>query len=114
VALVVVRKPERLDDPRLAGLRVGLVVDLLVDPVDTPAVIAGLLAARRWGRSARCDAVLLTLPQRDINRVARGLGFVKIPGNVHFLLRTPPGSATAPASLAGAWVTRGDAWGDDI
>jgi hypothetical protein len=58
--------------------------------------------------------VLLTVSHRDLGCIARRLGFVKIPGNVHFLLRTPPGTAMAPATLENVWVTRGDAWGDDI
>jgi hypothetical protein len=113
-ALAVVRQPQRLDDPRLAGLRIGLVVDFIADPVDTHAVAKGLLAVRRWGRAGKCDAVLFTVPHRDISDIARRLGFAKIPGNVHFMLRTPPGTAMAPATLDGSWVTRGDAWGDDI
>jgi hypothetical protein len=115
VALVVVRRPERVDDPRLAGLRVGLVVDLVVDPTDTAAVTAAFLAARKWGKKASCDAVLLTLSHLGVGRLVKRLGFIKIPGNVHFMLRTPAGAPiTAPKDTRRSWLTRGDAWGDDI
>lgn len=113
--LVVVRRPERVDDPRLAGLRVGLVVDLVVDPTDTAAVTAAFLAARKWGKKASCDAVLLTLSHLGVGRLVKRLGFVRIPGNVHFMLRAPAGAPiTAPKDTGRSWLTRGDAWGDDI
>jgi hypothetical protein len=114
VALVVVRRPERVDDPRLAGLRVGLVVDLLVDPTDAAAVTAAFLATRKWARKAAWDAVLLTLSHLGVGRLVKRLGFVKIPGNVHFMLRAPPGTLEAPENTERSWLTRGDAWGDDI
>ena len=114
VALVVVRLPERLDDPRLAGLKVALIVDLIVDVRDRSAGAAALLAARRWARREQCDAALLTVPQRQIGKVARRIGFIRVPGNVHFLMRTPNDAFEAPNTLDNAWVTRGDAWGDDI
>jgi hypothetical protein len=115
VALVVVRRPERVDDPRLAGLRVGLVVDLVVDPSDSAAIAASFLAARKWGKKTACDAVLLTLSHLGVGRLVKRVGFVKIPGNVHFMLRTPAGAPiTAPQDTGRSWLTRGDAWGDDI
>jgi hypothetical protein len=113
-ALAVVRRPERIDDPRLAGLRVGLIVDLVLDPSDTAAARRALLAARGWGRRADCDAVLLTISHRGTSRIMTGLGYARIPGNVHFLLRVPAGTLEAPQGLEHSWLTRGDAWGDDI
>jgi GNAT superfamily N-acetyltransferase len=113
-ALVVVRRPERVDDPRLAGLNVGLVVDLVVDPTDAAAVTAAFLATRKWAKKAACDAVLLTLSHLGVGRLVKPLGFVKIPGNVHFMLRAPAGALNAPQDTARSWLTRGDAWGDDI
>ncbi|MDB6087221.1 MAG: hypothetical protein JWN85_5 [Gammaproteobacteria bacterium] len=112
--LVVVRRPERVDDPRLAGLRVGLIVDLIVDPADAAAVTAAFLGARIWARKAGCDAVLLTISHLGVGRLVKRLGFVKIPGNVHFMLRAPPGAIDAPQGMERSWMTRGDAWGDDI
>ena len=114
VGLVVVRLPERLDDPRLAGLKVALMVDLMVDVRDRSAGTAALLAARRWARLPNCDAALLTLPQLHLRRVARGIGFIRVPGNIHFLIRAPRDTCVVPNTLDNAWVTRGDAWGDDI
>ena len=114
VGLVVVRKPERVDDPRLAGLRVGLIVDWIVDPVDTGAVTATLLAARKWGKKAGCDAILLTISHLEVGRLVKRLGFVRIPGNIHFMLRVPAGLIDAPRGIERSWLMRGDAWSDDI
>jgi hypothetical protein len=113
-ALVVVRRPERLDDPRLAGLRIGLVVDLMVDPADAAAIARGLLAARNWARGCDCDAVLLTLSHGGLGRLAARAGYIRMPGNVHFLVRAPAGTIDHSIDLKQSWVTRGDAWGDDL
>ena len=114
-ALAVVRVAERADDPRLAGLRLGLIVDLVLDPTDRPAAVAALLAARSWGRRKGCDAILLTLSHGGVGRLAIKVGYARIPGNVHCLLRARDGALSGPEEgLERSWLTRGDAWGDDI
>jgi hypothetical protein len=113
--VAVVRRSERDDDPRLAGLRLGLIVDLVVDPSDKRAIVAVLVAARSWGRRNGCDAVLLTLSHRKVGSLAIKVGYARIPGNVHCLLRSRNGEFDAPkGGLGKSWLTRGDAWGDDI
>jgi GNAT superfamily N-acetyltransferase len=114
-ALAVVRRAQRNDDPRLAGLRLGLVVDLVLDPSDTRAAVVALVAARTWGRQVDCDAVLLTISHAAIGRLAIKVGYARIPGNVHCLLRERDGELGAiKGGLERSWLTRGDAWGDDI
>ena len=58
VGLAVLQHPERLDDPRLAGLLIGSVVDLVLDPRCPDALPSVPGAARRWARSLNYDALL--------------------------------------------------------
>jgi len=114
VGLAVLAHPQRLDDPRIAGLAIGSVVDLVLDP-DCPAALPRVLAvARRWGRSANYDALLFTASRRALKGPLLRAGYIQAPGNLHLLLRDP-GAEHGLSTDLGAWmVTRGDAWGDHL
>jgi hypothetical protein len=112
--LAVLQRPERLDDPRLAGLVIGSVVDLVLDP-GCPAALARLLAAaRRWARSEAYDALLLTMSHRALRLPLLRSGYLPMPGNIHFMLRDPGGKHGLSRSLDDWLVTRGDAWSDHL
>lgn len=114
VALAVLQHPERLDDDRLAGLGVGSVVDLVLDPDCAGALSSVLGAARRWARSANYDALLLTMSYRALRTPLLGAGYVPMPGNIHLMFRDPGGRDGLSRSLD-AWIlTRGDAWSDHL
>lgn len=112
--LAIVRGPRREDDPRLGGLRVGLIADLLVDPRHKRAARAALLAARSWCRLRNYDAVLFTISNNVLRSMMPTLGYVPVPGNIHFMLRTGNSGIASPSGLDDSWLTRGDGWGDDI
>jgi hypothetical protein len=112
--LAVLQHPERLGDPRIAGLGVGSVVDLVLDPQCRAALPAVLAVARRWARTSNYDALLLTASQRGLRAPLLRAGYVPTPGNIHVLLRDPGGRHGLSTDL-GAWmVTRGDAWSDHL
>lgn len=114
VGLAVLAPPQRLDDSRIAGLAIGSVVDLVLDP-DCPGALPRVLeVARRWGKAANHDALLLTASRRALKRPLLRAGYIQAPGNIHLLLRDPGAEHGFSADL-GAWmVTRGDAWGDHL
>lgn len=114
VGLAVLAHPLRLDDSRLAGLGIGSVVDLVLDP-DCPGALHRVLGvARRWGRSANYDALLLTASHSALRGPLRRSGYVPMPGNIHLMLRDP-GATHGMSTDIGAWmVTRGDAWSDHL
>jgi hypothetical protein len=114
VGLAVLAHPQRLDDSRIAGLGIGSVVDLVLDP-DCPAALAGVLeVARRWARSAYYDVLLVTASLGTLCGPMLRAGYLQIPGNVHLLLRDPCGSYAFSTDLDAWMVTRGDAWGDHV
>lgn len=114
VGLAVVQHPERLDDPRLAGLVVGSVVDLVLDPAYPAALPCVLGAARRWAKHLNYDALLLTMSNFALRGPARRAGYVPMPGNVHLMLRDPGGKHGLSPNLDDWMVTRGDAWSDHL
>lgn len=114
VGLAVLAHPQRPDDSRIAGLGIGSVVDLVLDP-DCPAALAGVLGvARRWARSAQYDALLLTVSLGALRGPLLRAGYLQMPGNIHLLVRDPGGQCGCSTDLDAWMVTRGDAWGDHV
>jgi len=114
VGLAVLAHPQRPDDSRIAGLGIGSVVDLVLDP-DCPGALPGVLGvARRWARSANYDALLLTASHGALRKPLLRAGYLRMPGNIHLLLRDPGGEYGLSTNLDAWMVTRGDAWGDHV
>ena len=114
VGLAVLQHPQRLDDPRLGGLRIGSVVDLVLDQSYPGALPCVLGAARRWARSADYDALLLTASHRALRGPLMRAGYMPSPGNIHLLLRDPRAEHGLSTDLDAWMVTRGDAWSDHL
>jgi hypothetical protein len=114
VGLAVLAHPQRPDDSRIAGLGIGSVVDLVLDPACASALPGLLGVARRWAISANYDALLLTASHAALRGPLLRAGYLQVPGNVHLLLRDPGGSCGLSTDLNAWMVTRGDAWGDHV
>ncbi len=113
VALAVLAPPQRLDDSRLAGLGIGSIVDLVLDPNCRPALPQALQVCRRWARTASYDALLFTGSHCSLSGPMLRAGYFKMPGNIHMLLRDKCQSALS-SNLAKWNLTRGDAWSDHL
>ena len=114
VGLAVLQHPERLDDVRLAGLGIGSVVDLVLDPGCPGALPSLLAAARRWAKSANYDALLLTMSHRSLRGPLMRDGYLPMPGNIHLMVRDPGDKHGLSPKLDEWLVTRGDAWSDHL
>jgi hypothetical protein len=114
VGLAVLAPPRRSDDSRIAGLGIGSVIDILIDP-NCPAALPSLLGvARRWARAANYDALLLTASHLRLRAPLLRAGYFQIPGNIHLMLRDAGGKHGLSMNLDAWMVTRGDAWGDQL
>lgn len=110
-AIAALKRPRKEADPRLRGIKVATLSDLIYDPADEPAGLAALIGAERTAREIGAHALLAGATSPVLLRLLRRRGYVSIPGNVHFLVRTP--SPDSPAlSLKDWWVTRGDGESD--
>lgn len=113
--IAILRRPRADGDPRLKGIRVATLVDV-VYPLDQPdAGLALLGAVERAARQVDADAVLATASSPVLHALLRKQCFLPLQGNVHFLLR---GSAADGSAFRGGlldwWLTRGDGNSDDV
>jgi hypothetical protein len=114
VGLAVLAPPRRADDSRIAGLGIGSVVDVLLDPNCSAALPSLLGVARRWARAANYDALLLTASHLRLRAPLLRAGYFQVPGNIHLMLRDAGGKHGLSTNLDAWMVTRGDAWGDQL
>lgn len=110
--LAVLRRPgDGGDDPRLRGLKISSVSDLLF-PVDDPAAGRALLvAAEVVGARLGADALLCSVSHPAARAAVRSHGFLSLPGTVHFVFRRK-GLDSLPLEISRWWLTRGDANSD--
>lgn len=114
VGLAVLASPQRQDDSRIAGLSIGSVVDLLLDPECSGALPSLLKGARQWARTANYDALLLTASHHSLRAPLLRAGYIRLPGNIHVMLRDKGGKHGLSTDLNNWMVTRGDASGDQL
>jgi GNAT superfamily N-acetyltransferase len=110
-AMAVLRRPRDQGDPRLAGLRVATVAEVLHRPAAFDGGSAVLNECCRRGRQLGADALLCTTAHRSTIRLLLRSGFVRLSGNVHFLARGLP---DPDLTLENALLTRGDSDADEV
>jgi hypothetical protein len=114
VGLAVLASPQRADDSRITGLSIGSVVDLVLDPDCSAALPSLLRVARQWAKAANHDALLLTASHRGLRGRLLRAGYIRVPGNIHVMLRDRGGKYGLSTDLDTWMVTRGDACGDQL
>lgn len=112
--VALLRAPREEGDPRLRGIRVATLSDLLFAPRDSATGLALLAGAEGRAHSLGADAVLCSAAHRRIHGVLHRRAFVPIPGNVHFLLRDPDHPGDGVPSIEDWWLTRGDSNADEV
>jgi hypothetical protein len=113
VGLAVVRRPGSAGDPRLGGLRVATLSDMLL-PVDRTDVAAAALAgAETLARSFEADAVVCSASHPRLRALLPLHAYVPLPGTLRLLTRDPKGACGLPPALSQWWLTRGDGDADE-
>ncbi len=111
VGWAVLKEPAGPPDPRLDGLRVACLSDLLFPPGRRGVGLALLEAVDELGFRIDLDAIVCSGSHPALEDVLRRRGYARIPGNVHMMLRTSEAPG-APTDLGDWWLTRGDARSD--
>jgi hypothetical protein len=114
VGAAVVRRPKATTDPRLRGIRVATVSDILFPPERADIGLAVLHGVEQAARAAGGDAILCTTSHRALARLLRRQAYVRLPGNVHFLLRDATAAPRWPRDLQAWWLARGDGDADEV
>jgi ribosomal protein S18 acetylase RimI-like enzyme len=114
VALAVVRQPRTNGDPRLRGILVATISEVLFPARRPEAGLAALWGAERAARSLRADALLCTAAHSSVARLLARRGFLNVGGNVHFLIRAAGDGQPLPHALYDWCLTRGDGEADEV
>jgi hypothetical protein len=112
--LGVVKRAREQGDPRLRGIRISTLSDLLYQPADSRTGLAILRGAERAARELGADALLSSASAAPIQALLRRRGYLPLPTNLRVLARLPAGAPPAPGTLAQWWMTRGDSGGDGV
>ena len=112
VAIAVVRSCSDTPDQRLGGIRVATLADILFSADEPAAGLAALAGAERLAHRMGADAILCSSPHPVITAVLRRRAYLRIPGNVHLMLRDPTGALGLPLAVDAWWLMRGDAHAD--
>lgn len=114
VGFGVVRRPRKDGDPRLGGVAVGTLSDI-VFPIDRREVgRAVLVGADAAARRLEADALVCSASHPSLRALLTASGYIPLPGNLHFLERDPGGTYALPTRLAEWWLTRGDSNADEV
>lgn len=114
VGMAAIRRPREEGDPRLRGIRVATLADVLYVPGRRDAALATLAAAERVASSLGADALLCTASHPAITTLLPRRAYVRFSGNVHFLIRDPRDAHRMSRELTDWWLTRGDASSDEV
>ena len=114
VGVAVLRHPRAIGDRRLHGLRVATISDVVFPSGRADAGLALLGGVERAARAAEADAILCTTSQRALARLLQRQSYLRLPGNVHFLLRDGRGNGRWPQDLASWGLARGDGDADEV
>lgn len=113
--VAILRRPREDGDPRLGGLRVAALADLLYAPGNRQIGLALLGAVERAAQGLGADAILATCSAPAVGALLRRQWYISIPGNVHLLLRDVSGERPPfGAALTDWWLTRGDGLADEV
>jgi hypothetical protein len=107
IGWAVCKTTQMKDNKYFGDLRVGTMVDLLVNPNNRKDVQATLRAVLDRLLAQGAELVLTNLSDRRLVREARKVGFAAAPSNFHFFTRNLPKLAIGECHL-----TRGDSDGD--
>ncbi|MFL5541718.1 MAG: hypothetical protein ACJ8J0_22220 [Longimicrobiaceae bacterium] len=110
-ALGVLRPPSPGGDPRLGGIAMATLSDLLVPPGRPDAARALLATAELAARGLGADALLCSASHRSLAGPLRRRGYLSTGARVHALLRAP--GLDLPGDAGDWWLTRGDGLADE-
>jgi hypothetical protein len=114
VAIAVVRRSSGTSDHRLRGLKVATLADILFRTDEPNAGVAALRGAETVARRMGADALVCSAAHPAITSALRRRAYLRLPGNVHLMLRDPAGVMGPPLPVDAWWLMRGDASSDEV
>jgi hypothetical protein len=113
VALVAVRRPRPDGEPRLNGVRVATLSDVLVDPARRDAVYAAIRAAEQTARTFDADALLCSASHAGLRDALKRRSYVRVPGTLQIIAKTHAEGPALSSDLSNWWLLRADSHADE-
>lgn len=113
VAVAIVKKPRAQGDERLRGIMVATLSDILFPADRADAGLAALAGAEHIARRMGADAILCSATHPAVTALLPRRAYLRMPGNIYFLIRDPQRALDLPTVLDAWWVTRGDDGADE-
>jgi hypothetical protein len=113
-ALAVLRRPSANGDPRLNGIRLAVISDIVCDLSRPELLHAVLQGCDRLGAHFEADAILCSTSSTALRTVMSRAGYLPAPGNLYFLWREAGGDGRLSNQLSDWWLARGDMNADEV
>jgi hypothetical protein len=111
VGFGALRHPRTDPDPRLAGLSVAVLSDILFHPQSEDVPLALLRAAERAAAAIGADALLCSASHPAVLAALSRRAYLRIPATLQFLVRLDGGRE--PGSMSDWWLMRADGNSDE-
>ena len=113
IGFAAVRRPRRGGDPRLPGLAVAVLADMLVAGDRTDAIYSLLAGAERTAHDLGTDALICSASHPWLLTALSARGYVRIPATLQFLARFEPSAGGKIGPLSDWWLLRADGNADE-
>lgn len=110
--MAYVKHPRRDDDPRLRGLHVATLSDIVCDARRKDVMSALLAGAERAARDLGGHALMSSATVTGLFRVQRERAWMPLPATLHFYAHDPNADLKTASDLGQWWLTRGDGGSD--
>ncbi|HEY9226266.1 MAG TPA: hypothetical protein VIP11_06450 [Gemmatimonadaceae bacterium] len=108
-----VKQPRGDTDPRLRGIRIATLSDLVFDVAEPSAAAALIKGAERVASELGAHAIMSSASVPGLPELLRSRAWLRMPATFHFSTHDMPGTESRfPASLDQWWLTRGDGGSD--
>jgi len=108
---VALRHARTDPDPRLAGLSVAVLSDILFHPASRDVPLALLRATEQTATALGADALLCSTSHPALLAALTRRAYLRIPSTLQFLVRLDGGRA--PGSMTDWWLMRADGNSDE-
>jgi hypothetical protein len=109
-----IREPRADSDPRLKGIRVATLSDVLFPPNRPELGLRLFRGAERRAHELGADALLVSVSHKSLPALLKRRGYVKAGGNLRFLVRDGKKELPGATVLDDWWVSRGDMNADSV
>jgi hypothetical protein len=111
--VAVIRRPSETPDARLKGIHVATLSDAVFEVGDRATALALVRGAEVIARRMGAEALLCSSAHPALTSALRRRAWLRLPGNLHLMMREGPTPLRVPTAVERWWATRGDGAADE-